>query len=129
MRIAVAYDNDMIFQHFGHCKQLKLYDTDNGTILQEQAVYTMGQGHGALTGFLAKWKVDAVICGGIGGCAQTALAQAGMQLFGVVHGNTDEAVRALRAGSLAYSSSANRNHRSHGEHNCYDHNSGGHCIH
>ena len=39
--------------------------------------------------------VDTLICGGIGGGAQNALAQAGIRLFGGVSGNADEAVNAL----------------------------------
>ena len=41
---------------------------------------TNGQGHGALAGFLQMEKVDVLICGGIGGGARTALAEAGIEL-------------------------------------------------
>ena len=30
MRIAVTYENGMIFQHFGHTEQFKLYEVEGG---------------------------------------------------------------------------------------------------
>ena len=65
MRIAVTYENGEIFQHFGHTEQFKLYDVEDGKIVNEQIVDTNGSGHGALAGFLQAAKVDALICGGI----------------------------------------------------------------
>ena len=41
---------------------------------------------GALAGFLMQRGVDTLICGGIGGGAQAALAQAGITLYGGVCG-------------------------------------------
>lgn len=29
MKIAVTYDNEQIFQHFGHAEQFKIYDIEN----------------------------------------------------------------------------------------------------
>lgn len=57
---------------------------------------TNGSRHDALTGFLTRHGVDALICGG----AQMALAEAGIKLYGGVSGEADEAVNALLAGTL-----------------------------
>ena len=80
MRIAVTYENGMVFQHFGHTELFKLYDAENGEIIRTQVVNTNGQGHGALASFLTQAKVDVLICGGFGGGAQIALAEAAIQL-------------------------------------------------
>ena len=77
MKIAVTYENGQVFQHFGHTEQFKLYDAENGAVVSSQVVDTNGSGHGALAGFLKDHQVDALICGGIGGGAQMALAEAG----------------------------------------------------
>ena len=73
-------------------------------------------------------KVDALICGGIGGGAQMALAAAGIQLYGGVSGNADAAAEALVTGSLAYNPNVMCNH--HGEHHhegdCGNHSCGHH---
>ncbi|MGN0355967.1 MAG: NifB/NifX family molybdenum-iron cluster-binding protein [Muricoprocola sp.] len=129
MRIAVTYENGQIFQHFGHTEQFKVYDVQDGKIVDSQIVDTNGSGHGALAGILTALNVDALICGGIGGGAQTALAAANIQLYGGVSGSTDEAVAALIAGQLAYDPDAKCDHHDHqhgeghtcGEHGCGEH--------
>ncbi len=66
MKIAVTYENGLIFQHFGHTEQFKIYDIDDEKIISSEVIDTNGQGHGALAGVLGGAKVDALICGGIG---------------------------------------------------------------
>ena len=141
MRIAVTYENGNIFQHFGHTEQFKFYDVEDGKIVSEQVVVPAGSGHGALAGFLFAYKVDTLICGGIGGGAQMALAQVGIKLFGGVSGNADEAVKALIEGNLAFNPNVKCDHHDHhhgedhvcGDHGCgsHDHGEGGcgHCGH
>ena len=48
-----------------------------------------------MAGVLNALNADVFICGGIGGGAQTALAAAGIKLFGGVSGDADEAVEAF----------------------------------
>lgn len=130
MRIAVTYENEEIFQHFGHTQQFKVYDVENGAIVSSQVVDTNGSGHGALAGILAALNADVLICGGIGGGAQMALADADIKLFGGVSGNADAAVEAFLAGNLAYNPNVQCNHHdhNHGEgHTCGDHGCGNHC--
>lgn len=125
MRIAVTYEDGNIFQHFGHSEQFKLYDVEDGKIVNTQVVDTNGQGHGALAGFLTGAKVDVLICGGIGGGAQNALAQAGIQLYGGVAGSCDAAVEALLANNLGYNPNVECSHHGHGEgHSCGGHSCG-----
>ena len=133
MKIAVTYDNGEIFQHFGHTEQFKLYDIENGKITTSEVVGTNGSGHGALAGFLVGHQVQVLICGGIGGGAQTALAQAGIKLFGGCCGNADQAVKALLEGQLNYNADVKCNHHDHehGEesHQCGNHGCGSHSCH
>ena len=133
MRIAVTYENGEIFQHFGHTEQFKVYDVEDGKIVASAVVDTNGSGHGALAGVLTALNADVLICGGIGGGAQMALAAAGIRLFGGVSGNADAAVEALVSGNLAYNPNVQCNHHDHhhGEgHTCGDHGCGsGHCGH
>ncbi len=125
MKIAVTYENGEIFQHFGHTEQFKVYDVEDGKIIKEQVVDTDGQGHGALAGFLLSGNVDVLICGGIGGGAQAALAEAGIKLYGGVSGSADEAVKQLLAGNLGYDPDVHCDHHDKGEgHACGSHSCG-----
>ncbi len=131
MKIAVTYENGEVFQHFGHTEAFKLYEVENGTVIGSQVVETMGSGHGALAGFLQELGAQALICGGIGGGARMALAEAGIAVYGGVSGDADEAVNAFLANTLAFNPNATCSHHEGGhEHNCgEDHHCGGHCGH
>lgn len=119
MMIAVTYENGQVFQHFGHCEQFKLYQVEDGKVLSSQVVSAVGSGHGALSGFLQAHQVDALICGGIGGGARTALAQAGIRLYPGVSGQADAQVEALLAGSLDFDPDAQCSHHEHDHgHDC-----------
>jgi len=123
MRIAVTYENGQIFQHFGHTEAFKLYDVENGQVAELGVIPTNGSGHGALAGFLSQLKADVLICGGIGGGAQAALAQAGIALYAGVSGSADAAVQALVSGQLVSVPNATCSHHDHGE----GHSCGSHC--
>mgnify|MGYP004524892145 FL=1 len=133
MKIAVTYENGQIFQHFGHTEQFKLYEILDGKITHTEVVDTNGSGHGALAGFLMQHGVDTLICGGIGGGAQMALAEAGIRLYGGVSGDADAAVNALLSGGLAYNPDVRCNHHDHehgeGGHTCGHHGCGSHSCH
>lgn len=130
MRIAVTYENGQIFQHFGHTEQFKVYDIQNGTVIASEVIDTNGNGHSALAGVLTALNADVLICGGIGGGAQTALEAAGIKLYGGVSGSADEAVQALLAGTLTFRANATCSHHDHEHgHTCGEHGCGGehHC--
>ena len=131
MKIAVTYENGQIFQHFGHTGQFKLYEIADGKVIHTEVADTNGSGHGALAGFLMQRGVDTLICGGIGGGAQAALAEAGIRLYGGVSGDADAAVTALLSGGLSYDPNVHCDHHEHGEggHSCGEHGCGHHGCH
>lgn len=130
MKIAVTYSNGEIFQHFGHSEQFKIYEAEDKKIVSSEVVDTNGSGHGALAVFLQNHKVDILICGGIGGGAKMALANAGITLYGGVSGNADEAVEAFLNDSLNYNSDVEcSHHHGEGEHKCGNNGCGEHSCH
>ena len=82
---------------------------------------------------LAGEKVDSNKLGfamSIGGGAQAALAEAGIQLFGGVTGAADEAVADYLAGKLNYVPGIRCDHHDHGhDHDCGSHGCGGGSCH
>ncbi len=119
MKLAVTYNNGEIFQHFGHTEYFKIYEIQDGKIQESQVVSTNGQGHGALAGFLKEQGVTSLICGGIGGGAKNALADADILVYGGVSGNADEAAEALLNGTLQFNPNVTCNHHSHEDgHSC-----------
>ena len=130
MKIAVTYENGQVFQHFGHTKQFKLYTLENSEVTACEVVDTMGSGHGALAGLLSSLGAEVLICGGIGGGAQAALAQAGIKLYGGVKGDADRAVQAFITGDLSYDPDIKCDHHGHGDHHHHSgHSCGQHTCH
>lgn len=131
MTIAVTYEDGQVFQHFGHTEQFKIYEVEEGKVVSSQVVDTNGSGHGALAGFLAEYHVDVLICGGIGGGARNALAEAGIKLYPGAMGDADGQVASFLTGSLQYNPDTVCAHHgeghSHSEnHNCGEHHCGSH---
>ena len=133
MRIAVTFENGLVFQHFGHTERFKVYDVENGEVKLSTVVNTNGSGHGALADVLKKIGVDTLICGGIGAGAKNALAEAGIRLYCGVSGEADQVVADLLAGKLQWNPDTLCDH--HGEHHgeahgkCGEHGCGGHGQH
>lgn len=46
MKIAVTYENGMIFQHFGHTEQFKIYKVAENAVVHAEVVNTNGSDHG-----------------------------------------------------------------------------------
>ena len=127
MRIAVAYDNGNVFQHFGKTENFKIYDVEEGRIISSEVMSCGDTGHEALAGLLADNGVETVICGGLGGGAQAALAEAGIEVFSGAEGDTDDAVMSYPQGTLV-SGGVNCDHHDghHGENGgCGNHEEAG----
>ena len=131
--MAVTYENGQIFQHFGHTEAFKVYEVQDKKIVSATVVSADGFGHGALASFLKNLGANALICGGIGGGAQMALAEAGIKLYGGVSGSCDAAVEALISGNLGYNPDIRCDHHDHehaeGGHSCGSHGCGKHGCH
>ena len=122
MRIAVPYYEGLIFQHFGHAPQFKVYEIENHQVLMEMVVETQGSGHGAVAEYLRSMDVRVVICGNIGDGAMHALNDSGIVFYGGVSGLADDAITALLEGKLTYDPNIKCDH-----HHDHDHDCGGDC--
>ena len=100
MKIAVTYENDAVFQHFGHTEQFKIYEAENGAVQSSAVISTEGVGHEALAGLLKELGIDVVIAGGMGQGAMDALLYAGIETYTGVTGDADAAVEAYLKGEL-----------------------------
>lgn len=115
MKIAVAYEDGRIFQHFGHSENFKLYEIENGKVISSSVMSTEGSGHEALAGLLRGKGVHALICGGLGQGAADALSEAEIAVYSGNEGDADEAVSAFLRGELT-NAGVNCDHHDHHEH-------------
>lgn len=126
MKIAVTYDNGNIFQHFGKTESFKVYEVEDNKVVSSEVIGSNGTGHGALAGLLAEQGISVLICGGIGGGAQSALAEAGIELCSGAQGDADAAVEAYLKGELV-STGVNCDHHHEDGHSCGSHEDGHSC--
>lgn len=117
MRIAVSYDNGMVFQHFGRTESFKIYDTEGDKVIYSDVISSDNTGHSALAGLLADHNVELLICGGIGQGARSALEAAGIAVVSGAEGDCDEAVISYLSGKLV-SDCADCDHHDDEGHGC-----------
>lgn len=118
MIVAVTYENGMVFQHFGHTAQFKLYMVENNAVQESRLLPTGASGHGALASLLQAAGVNTLICGGIGAGAKEALAKCGIPVYPGVTGNADQSVQALLSGTLHFVPDIQCSHHHENEHTC-----------
>lgn len=100
MKIAVSFENEEVFQHFGQTPSFKFYLIEKGKVAATNVESTNGTGHKDLIPWLKSRKVDTLICGGIGEMAISLLKENGIACTAGVEGPADEAVKRLLAGEL-----------------------------
>lgn len=121
MRIAVTYENGLVFGHFGHTKAFKIYDVEDNKIISEEILDTSDSGHCALAKILVENNVDTLICGGLGKGAINAISEANIKICAGVNGSADEAVKLFLSDELKYTTEANCDHHHDENHSCADH--------
>jgi ATP-binding protein involved in chromosome partitioning len=94
MRFAIPITGGMVSQHFGHCEQFALLDTDDGSneIVKKQLVDSPEHQPGLLPPWLAQQGVSVVIAGGMGGQAQMLFSQNNIKTVTGVDGNDLEKI-------------------------------------
>ncbi len=121
MKIAITYEGGEVFQHFGRTENFKIYDIENGRVVSSHVVGNDGMSHGGLVNILIANKVDALICGGIGGGAKDILGSQGIKIYPGASGNADRCVERLIAGDLVFDPDTEcHSHEEHGSegHTC-----------
>ncbi len=120
MKIAVTYENEKIFQHFGKTEKFKVYEIKENGEMITSILDSNGAGHGALAGVLFENNIDVLICGGAGQGAINALRSRGIIVCAGVTGNCDEAVKLFINDVLEYSDESNCDHHGHEHHESHE---------
>lgn len=111
MKIAVTFENGMIFQHFGKTQFMKIYETDENLDIQSAEVVSMGEhSHHSIASYIKELGVDMLICGGIGQGAVDAIEREGIELYAGNSGSCDMAVIKYLNGQMKQNKTANCTH-------------------
>jgi predicted Fe-Mo cluster-binding NifX family protein len=100
MKIAIACMGRTVSQHFGHCENFMIFETDQAKVLSETSVKNPGHRPGFLPNFLGDQGVETVIVGGIGGGAIEIFNERGITVITGARGNARSAAEAYLNGTL-----------------------------
>ena len=113
--IAVASENGMVAQHFGHCPAFMLFEVQEGRITGQTTVPNPGHKPGFLPVFLAEKGAETVIAGGMGGGAVQIFNEKAIEVITGATGQAEAAVARYLRGELRSSGSVCHEHQHQGE--------------
>lgn len=115
IRIAVASDNEMVTEHFGHCEGFILFDAEDNKIVKNETIENPGHRPGFLPNFIADHGANVIISGSMGGGAEDIFNQRNIEVIVGATGKARDAVEAYMKGSLKSTGSICHEHKHHDE--------------
>lgn len=115
MKIAVASENGMVTEHFGHCKSFDIFNTENTQIIKTESIANPGHRPGFLPNFLNDMGVNVIISGGMGGSAIEIFNSKGIEVITGARGQSKTAAEQYLQGTLKSTGSVCHAHKHHDE--------------
>lgn len=103
MKIAVPARDGRVDEHFGHCKEFRVFRTEAGSVVEEAAIPSP-EGCGCKSGvaaILAKAGITHLVGGNMGEGALRVLTSHGITVVRGAQGDPEAAARSYAAGMLA----------------------------
>ncbi|HML48631.1 MAG TPA: NifB/NifX family molybdenum-iron cluster-binding protein [Clostridia bacterium] len=110
MMIAVPRSGRAVCEHFGHCENFNLYETENGAVKAESSVPNPGHKPGFLPNFLGDAGVNVIISGGMGGGAVEIFNERNIEVVVGASGPAKAAVERYLKGELKSTGSVCNEH-------------------
>ncbi len=115
MKIAVACENGIVTQHFGHCESFSIFETENNQIIKSESVPNPGHRPGFLPNFLNDQGVNVIISGGMGGSAIGIFNTHGIEVITGASGDAKVATEEYLKGNLKSTGSVCHEHQHYDE--------------
>ena len=115
MKIAVASENEMVTEHFGHCVNFNIFDAENNLIVKSESIPNPGHRPGFLPNFLNDMGVNVIISGGMGAGAIEIFNEKGIEVIVGAKGEAKIAAEQYLQGMLKTTGSVCHEHQHHDE--------------
>jgi predicted Fe-Mo cluster-binding NifX family protein len=115
MKIAVACEKEIVTEHFGHCENFNIYETDGNKIVKSESVKNPGHRPGFLPNFLNDMGVNVIISGGMGQGAIDIFNEKGIEVITGALGEVKIAAEEYLRGNLKSTGYICHEHQHHGE--------------
>ena len=110
IRIAVASDDGLVTQHFGHCADFMIFDSENGKIVRTETIPNPGHKPGFLPNYLNDLGVNVIISGGMGGGAVDIFNEKNIEVIVGASGPAETAAESYLLGDLVSTGSVCHGH-------------------
>lgn len=101
MIIAMASDDGLVSNHFGHCKEFIFYQiTNDSKVEDKKCIKNPEHRPGYLPLFIKKLFADVIIAGGMGATAQGLFVENDIEVVVGVQGRCDEVLKAYLSNTL-----------------------------
>jgi predicted Fe-Mo cluster-binding NifX family protein len=114
IKIAVASENEMVTEHFGHCLNFNIFVAEEGQVIKSESIPNPGHRPGFLPNFLNDLGVNVIISGGMGGGAIEIFNAKGIEVITGASGNAKDAVIGYLKGTLKSTGVVCHDHHHHG---------------
>ena len=111
IKIAVASEKEKVTEHFGHCQNFNLFETENDRIVKSESIPNPGHRPGFLPNYLNDIGVNVIISGGMGGGAIEIFNEKGIEVIVGAAGDAKIAAEAYLEGALKSSGSVCHEHQ------------------
>lgn len=115
MKIAIASENEMVTEHFGHCEIFNIFDVENNNIIKNESIQNPGHKPGFLPNFLNDMGVNVIISGGMGSGAIDIFNEKGIEVIIGATGNAKDVAEQYLQGNLKSTGSVCHQHQHHDE--------------
>ncbi|PHJ37697.1 nitrogenase iron-molybdenum cofactor protein [Desulforamulus profundi] len=115
MKIAVASENGMVTEHFGHCESFIIFEVENNQIIKNETIPNPGHKPGFLPNYLNDMGVNVIISGGMGGGAIEIFNEKGIEVITGASGDAKAAATSYLQGALKSTGSVCHEHQHHDE--------------
>ena len=99
-KIAIASENKLVTQHFGHCETFEIYVVEDNQIQSYESIANPGHKPGFLPNFLNDLGVNVIVSGGMGGGAVEIFTEKGIRVILGAEGSAKDVVDKYIGGNL-----------------------------
>lgn len=111
IKIAVASENEKVTEHFGHCENFNIFETEDNRIIESHTIANPGHKPGFLPNFLNDMGVKVIISGGMGGGAIDIFNEKGIEVIVGATGTAKNAAENYLQGNLKSTGSVCHQHQ------------------
>lgn len=115
IKIAVASENEMVTEHFGHCVNFNIFEVENNQIIKSESIANPGHKPGFLPNFLNDMGVNVIISGGMGSGAIEIFREKNIEVIVGASGSAKIVVKEYLQGTLKSTGSVCHEHQHHDE--------------